>query len=105
MYSYPGEIVLDPFIGSGQTLKVAYWLKRQYAGYEIISKYAKLAKRRITEPLSIRPKQLIAVFDKVGLDEATNKEQSKRLDERDGGQGKAASVQPLLFETKSDYES
>jgi len=71
MYSYPDELVLDPFAGSGQTPKVAAWLKRRYVGYEIIAKYADLARQRIAEPLSIRPKQLIALFDKVGLDEGT----------------------------------
>ena len=69
LYSYPGELILDPFAGSGQTLKVARWLDRQFVGYEIIPKYVKLAGRRIDEPLSIRPQQLIAVFQKVGLDD------------------------------------
>ena len=103
MYSYPNEIVLDPFVGSGQTLKVASWLNRQYVGYEIITKYVDLAKQRITEPLSIRPKQLIAVFDKVGLDEATNKEQSKRSNGRDEERDQPAIVQSRLFETKAKY--
>lgn len=69
MYSYPGEVVLDPFAGSGQTTKVAKAVGRGFAGYEIIQKYADLALSRLREPLSIRPKQLIAVFDKVSLDE------------------------------------
>jgi site-specific DNA-methyltransferase (adenine-specific) len=69
MYSYPGELVLDPFAGSGQTTKVAKALGRHFAGCEIIQKYVDLALSRLDEPLSIRPKQLIAVFDKVSLDE------------------------------------
>jgi site-specific DNA-methyltransferase (adenine-specific) len=69
LYSYPGELVLDPFAGSGQTLKVAAWLERACVGYEIIAKYVELAHQRIVEPLSIRPQQLIARFDKVGLEE------------------------------------
>ncbi len=67
LYSYPGERVLDPFAGSGQTLKVAAHLGRDYVGYELIPKYVTLAKRRIKEPLSLRAQQLIAVFNKVGL--------------------------------------
>jgi site-specific DNA-methyltransferase (adenine-specific) len=70
MYSYPGELVLDPFAGSGQTLKVAHWLKRDYVGYEIIEKYVELTRQRIKQPLAIRSKQLIAVFEKVGLNES-----------------------------------
>jgi site-specific DNA-methyltransferase (adenine-specific) len=68
LYSYPGEIVLDPFTGSGQTLKVAKALGRQYAGYEIVDRYAQLASRRLDEPLSIRPQQLTAVFEKIDHD-------------------------------------
>ncbi len=67
LYSYPGDLVLDPFAGSGQTLKVARHLKRRFVGYEIIPQYVTLAEQRLNEPLKIRPQQLIAVFDKVPL--------------------------------------
>ncbi|MCX7934714.1 MAG: site-specific DNA-methyltransferase [Planctomycetota bacterium] len=69
LYSYPGDLILDPFSGSGQTLKVAYHLKRHYVGYEIIEKYVDLAQKRIREPLSIRPEQLIAIFEKIPIEE------------------------------------
>ncbi len=36
LYSYAGETVLDPFLGSGTTMKVARQLKRNSIGYEII---------------------------------------------------------------------
>ncbi len=32
LYSYADDVVLDPFAGSGQTLKVAKQLKRQVRG-------------------------------------------------------------------------
>jgi DNA modification methylase len=35
LFSYNGETVLDPFMGSGTTLKVALELDRRCAGYEI----------------------------------------------------------------------
>lgn len=35
LFSYKGEAVLDPFMGSGTTLKVALELDRQCIGYEI----------------------------------------------------------------------
>jgi len=69
LYTYPGETVLDPFVGSGQTTKVAKHLGRQYVGYDTIAKYVDLATQRLKEPLSIRPKQLIAVFEKIRLEE------------------------------------
>jgi len=65
LYSYPDEVVLDPFTGSGQTLKVARALGRNFFGYETIPAYAELAKKRIDEPLSIRSKQLVAIFNKI----------------------------------------
>ena len=65
LYSYPGELVLDPFTGSGQTLKVARHLGRRFAGYEVIQKYVDLATARLDEPLKIRPDQLVAIFNKI----------------------------------------
>ncbi len=35
LFSHVGEIVLDPFLGSGTTMKVARLLGRSYIGYEI----------------------------------------------------------------------
>lgn len=69
LYSYPGEMVLDPFTGSGQTLKVARALGRQFAGYETIPQYVEMANARLDEPLALRPQQLFAKFEKVGLNE------------------------------------
>ncbi|MGI9307462.1 MAG: DNA-methyltransferase [Gammaproteobacteria bacterium] len=39
MFTYAGDVVLDPFAGSGTTLKVAKELGRQYIGYEIMTSY------------------------------------------------------------------
>jgi site-specific DNA-methyltransferase (adenine-specific) len=36
LFSYAGEIVLDPFLGSGTTMKVARKLQRHCIGFEII---------------------------------------------------------------------
>jgi DNA modification methylase len=69
MYSYPGDLVLDPFVGSGQTTKVAKWLNRRFVGYDTVERYVQLARERLEEPLSVRPEQLIAVFDKVRLED------------------------------------
>lgn len=44
-----GEIVLDPFMGSGTTAVVAEKLGRNWMGMELSDKYVKLAKLRITE--------------------------------------------------------
>lgn len=44
-----GEIVLDPFIGSGTTAIAAYWLDRNCIGYEREFEYFKIANARIAE--------------------------------------------------------
>lgn len=67
LYSYPGDLVLDPFCGSGQTLKVARHLGRCFTGYDINRKYVELASARLHEPLAIRQEQLTAVFEKIPL--------------------------------------
>ncbi len=69
LYSYPGDLILDPFLGSGQTTKVAHYLGRNAVGYEIIPKYAHLARARLKEPPALRPQQLVAVFEKIDIDE------------------------------------
>jgi site-specific DNA-methyltransferase (adenine-specific) len=48
LYSYKGDVVLDPFAGSGTTCLVAKRDSRHYIGYEINKQYVKLATERIT---------------------------------------------------------
>jgi site-specific DNA-methyltransferase (adenine-specific) len=64
-YSYKGDTVLDPFLGSAQTAKVAVNLGRNAIGYEIVEKYIRYAEKRIQEPLAVRPDQLVARFEKI----------------------------------------
>jgi site-specific DNA-methyltransferase (cytosine-N4-specific) len=47
MFSFVGDLVLDPFTGSGTTLKVTKDLKRQYVGYEIYEKYRKVIEEKL----------------------------------------------------------
>lgn len=49
LYTYEGEVVLDPFMGSGQTAIAAIKTGRFYVGYDIEEKYVKLAEERIKE--------------------------------------------------------
>ena len=69
MYSYKGDTVLDPFVGSGQTTKVAAALGRQAVGYDTEPAYIDYAARRLAEPLRIRSRQIVARFDKVPLNQ------------------------------------
>ncbi len=47
--SSPGELVLDPFGGSGTTLAVAKKLGRQFVGFELSAEYAKNVARRLEQ--------------------------------------------------------
>lgn len=45
--SRPGDVVLDPFFGSGTTGEVSLRLEREYVGFEINPEYVKLAEKRL----------------------------------------------------------
>jgi site-specific DNA-methyltransferase (adenine-specific) len=47
MFSFIGETVLDPFLGSGTTAKVAAELNRNSIGYEINKNYLKTIKEKV----------------------------------------------------------
>ena len=47
LYSYRGDVVLDPFAGSGTTCLVAALEERRFIGYEINEQYVELARERI----------------------------------------------------------
>jgi DNA modification methylase len=47
LYTFDGEVVLDPFMGSGQTAIACLKSNRRFVGYEINEKYVNLAKQRI----------------------------------------------------------
>lgn len=47
LFTFYGELVLDPFAGSGTTLKVAKEMGRNYVGYEISSSYQDIIEKKI----------------------------------------------------------
>ncbi len=47
MFSYVGDTVLDPFLGSGTTIKVALQLKRNAVGYEINENFLEIIKEKL----------------------------------------------------------
>ena len=47
-YSNEGDLILDPFAGSGTTLKAAHLLRRKWIGIEINPDYVQIAKKRLT---------------------------------------------------------
>jgi len=47
LFTFVGDIVLDPFAGSGTTLKVAKELGRNYVGYEIMETYKNVIEQKL----------------------------------------------------------
>ena len=47
LYTFSGEVVLDPFMGSGQTALAARKTGRHFVGYELNEEYRTLALKRI----------------------------------------------------------
>jgi len=62
LYTYEGETVLDPFLGSGTTTKVAESLNRRSIGYELNPDYLQLIRRKS----NVAPDQLEVIFQKGG---------------------------------------
>jgi modification methylase len=50
LYSFRGDIILDPFMGSGTTAVSAIKSERFFVGYDINQEYVTIAQKRI-EPL------------------------------------------------------
>lgn len=51
-WSNPGDLILDPFMGSGTTAKMAAAYGRDYIGFEISPEYCEIAEKRIKEATS-----------------------------------------------------
>ena len=51
-WSNEGDVVLDPFIGSGTTAKMALLNNRHFIGFELSEEYCKIANERIRKALT-----------------------------------------------------
>jgi DNA modification methylase len=49
LYTYEGDLVLDPFMGSGSTLVAAARLGRRYVGYDLDPTYVDIARLRVRD--------------------------------------------------------
>ncbi len=54
LYSFADELVLDPFMGSGQTALAALKAGRHFIGYEISPEYVNLAGSRILQASQLK---------------------------------------------------
>jgi DNA modification methylase len=67
--SFPGEIVLDPFAGTGTTCVVAKRMGRRFVGIDINPAYIGRAQERLCEPLGPAPLLLVGRPRYPGRDE------------------------------------
>ena len=58
LYSFVGEIILDPFAGSGTTLRVAKRLHRDYLGYEIMESYEDIINEKVGNNTCLKVERL-----------------------------------------------
>jgi site-specific DNA-methyltransferase (adenine-specific) len=49
LYTYEGDLVLDPFMGSGTTAAAALRTHRHYVGYDTESEYVRIAEQRVSD--------------------------------------------------------
>ena len=49
LFSYVDDVVLDPFTGSGTTLKIAKKWGRKYVGYETVKSYSEIIKAKLKQ--------------------------------------------------------
>jgi len=49
LFTQPGDLVLDPFVGSGTTAVVAKQLKRAYVGIDISEDYCRQSEKRVMQ--------------------------------------------------------
>ena len=51
LFSFEGDVILDPFNGVGTTCAVAKRFNRKYIGIDVSQKYCNIAKKRVDEIL------------------------------------------------------
>lgn len=66
---FPGEIVLDPFVGTGTTCAVAKRMGRRWIGIDLSDSYLRFAEGRIADAPSFEPLLLVGRAKYPGKDE------------------------------------
>lgn len=63
LFTHQGELVLDPFVGSGTTLLAAQDLNRNAVGFDLQEKYIKLSESRLVNDNIFNKTQQLAIQD------------------------------------------
>ncbi|MCC7353334.1 MAG: site-specific DNA-methyltransferase [Anaerolineae bacterium] len=63
LFTHEGELVIDPFVGSGTTLVAAQDLNRNAIGFDLQEKYVRLCEQRLAHGNLFNQAQQIAILD------------------------------------------
>ena len=63
LFTHQGELVVDPFVGSGTTLIAAQDLNRNAVGYDLQEQYISLCKKRLSHDNLFNESQQLAIQD------------------------------------------
>ena len=66
LFTHKGELVLDPFVGSGTTLVAARDLDRNAVGFDLQEKYIRLCGERLATETLFSASQQVAIQDDAG---------------------------------------
>ncbi len=69
LFTHEGELILDPFIGSGTTLIAAQDLNRNAVGFDLLQKYVDLSNKRVKENVNMfsNAKQIAVKDDAINI--------------------------------------
>jgi DNA modification methylase len=97
LYTYAGDLVLDPFMGSGSTLVAAARLDRRYVGYDLDPTYVDIARLRVRDEGENTPAPVVEHETPMPLPD----DDSANFQARASREGKAAQAlaEELLNET------
>src|SRR5207237_5615828 len=68
-FTKKGQIVVDPFLGTGSTLVAALEADRAGVGFEIVDKYADISRKRVEEVLNAKRGRVLITGEKTPWDE------------------------------------
>jgi modification methylase len=87
-YTNPKDKVLDPFLGSGTTLKVSRVMDRKGFGYEINDDFSPLIKKRILEEWEVPDWKSIDILHSSSAETGSNKQRKSQFNKSDKGNQK-----------------
>jgi modification methylase len=90
LYTYKGDLVLDPFMGSGSTLVAAASLHRRYVGYDLDPQYVEIARVRVRQEVRAADMQARETNERDLPEPASQRDEEESFQSRATREGKAA---------------